>query len=143
MSEPKFLKNPLGKISNQRICIGFCNKNLIRIITPIFEELQRSSADMGVEEFVQRLDAVYARLSTQEKMNLVKSDAKPVKENFSFAPEINKNAGKLAGGAEHLGSTLYERATAAKEIRELKMRKAKELSGKDYLSKTITEIRRD
>ena len=76
-------------------------------------------------------------------MNLVKSDAKPVKENFSFAPEINKNAGKLAGGAEHLGSTLYERATAAKEIRELKMRKAKELSGKDYLSKTITEIRRD
>ena len=132
-----------GKISNKKINLGLCSGNLLKILNPLFDELQRCNVEMGIEEFVQKLDVIYASLSTQEKMSLVKSDVNPAVENFTFAPEINKNATKLAAGCEYLGNNLYERATAAKEIRELKLKKAKELSAKDYLSKTITEIIRN
>ena len=69
-------------------------------------------------------------------MNLVKGEVQPRKENFSFTPVINKNSGKLAQGCAHLGNTLYERTKAAKEIRELKWKKAKEISDNQGISKT-------
>ena len=42
-------------------------------------------------------------------------------------PKINKNSGKLAAGTLHLGKDLYERSKAAQQIKELKLKKAREL----------------
>ena len=124
----KFDSDQDGKISFQNICLDNVDPKILRLLAPIFDELeQNGESELVLDEFIERIEAVYAKCTKYDKMILVKNDNSVEPEQHSFVPKINKNSGKLAAGTLHLGKDLYERSKAAQQIKELKLKKAREL----------------
>jgi hypothetical protein len=126
-----------GKISKACLSLDQIDPKALAIMSPLLEELKTTEAELTIKSFVEKLDQVYSKLSTHDKMALVKYELPLTRENFSFVPTINKNATKLATNASYLGSTVYERTKAATEIRNLKLKKAREIQENEKLSKTL------
>lgn len=117
-----------GKISVENISLEDIEIQVIEVLSPIFKEMEETRAAMGLEEFVMKLDGLYAKITPQDKMVLIKNKAQICNEQLTFAPVINENSKRIAVGSKlHLGSNVYERSSAEREIRDLKMKKAREL----------------
>ncbi|OMJ71638.1 hypothetical protein SteCoe_30105 [Stentor coeruleus] len=116
-----------GKISAERINLHGIDTKVIIIIAPILEELEIDRVVMKFEDFLTRIDVLYAKITPQDKMILVKNNTQVLQENYSFVPKINKKSKILAANNTHLGNNVFERTSAAREIHDLKMKKAREL----------------
>ncbi|OMJ72112.1 hypothetical protein SteCoe_29518 [Stentor coeruleus] len=116
-----------GKISAERINLHGIDIKIIMIISPILEELEIDRVKLKFEDFLTRIDSLYAKITPQDKMLLVKSNSQVLQENYSFIPKINKKSKMLAANNTHLGNNVFERSSAAREIHDLKMKKAREL----------------
>jgi hypothetical protein len=95
------------------------------ILTPILEEMDKSKGKMGFEEFLVKADGLYAKITPQDRMVLIKNDAQPMRE-FAFAPVINEKSKKIASCLKE-GSNVYERNFVAGELRNLKVKKNREI----------------
>lgn len=116
-----------GKISAERINLHGIDTKVIIIIAPILEELEIDRVKLKFGDFLTRMDTLYAKITPQDKMLLVKSNSQVLQENYSFVPKINKKSKMLAANNTHLGNNVFERTSAARQIHDLKMKKAREL----------------
>lgn len=126
-----------GKISKEKICLDGIDVKVLIVLGPIFDELEVSGEALGFEDFLRKADALYEKISPQDKMVLVKPKKSQSQSEFSFAPTINKKSQQLAANNMHLGNNMQERTANKKEITELKLKKARELQEIGIIVNTI------
>lgn len=115
-----------GFISLDCIDLDAIDSQAAIILTPILEELDKRKGKMSFEEFLAKVDALYAKITPQDRMVLIKNDSQPMRE-FTFAPVINEKSKKIAASCLKEGSNVYERNFVAGEIRNLKVKKNLEI----------------
>ncbi|OMJ85508.1 hypothetical protein SteCoe_13120 [Stentor coeruleus] len=126
-----------GKISREKICLDGIDTNVLVILKPIFDEMETDGGNLGFEDFLSKIDALYEKITPQDKMVLVKPRKSQSQIQFSFTPSINKKSQKLAANNMHLGNNIQERTANKKEITELKLKKARELQERGVMANTI------
>lgn len=119
-----------GKISADAICIQGFHRETVVIMAPLLEEIDKSKKEFEITEFVQMMEGLYARLGTDAKMFILKSEHEKEKTEFPFAPTINKRSQYLASNP-HLGENIFDRTQAARELKEMKTMKMKEMKEKE------------
>lgn len=111
-----------GFISLDCIDLDTIDTRAAIILTPILEELDKKKGKMGFEEFLSKVDLLYAKITPQDRTVLIKNDNQIMKE-FTFAPVINEKSKKIAAKCLKEGSNVYERNFVAGEIKNLKVKK--------------------
>ena len=119
-----------GKISADAICLNQFDRESILIIAPLLEEIDKNRKEFEIAEFVQMMEGLYARLGTQAKMLILKNEHEKEKLGFTFKPTINKRSQQLASNP-HLGENIFDRTQAAREIKEMKVKKIREMKEKE------------
>ncbi|OMJ70213.1 hypothetical protein SteCoe_31869 [Stentor coeruleus] len=111
-----------GMISLDFIDLDAIDTQAAIILTPILEDLDKKQGKMGLEEFMNKIDVLYTKITPQDRMVLIKNDTQHVKE-FTFTPVINEKSKKIAAGCLKEGTSVYERNFVAGEIKNLKIKK--------------------
>lgn len=115
-----------GKISCEKISIESFDKDQLLILSSVLLEIESTKKSLDFQEFSLMMESLYNKLGTQEKMVLTRTQNEEPRPNFSFTPTINTRSMNLAS-SPHLGESIYDRTKAAKEIKEMKMKKMNEM----------------
>lgn len=124
-----------GLVSACRIDINHIDPEVLKVLTPFFEELEESQVEIGIENFVKSMENLYGILNVEQKAVLIKRSRKSVEETPDGKPFVSARSSDLAGKVqEKLPEDFFERQIMVSKMKEMKIEQLKEEIDKKNMS---------
>jgi hypothetical protein len=116
-----------GVISSHGINISTIETSILRILTPFFEEIQKTETDLNFQDFLMKMEELYKNLNVEEKAILIKRPDPKEEDQPIRKPVISARSSELADKKrEKLPSDFYERQTTLTKMNEMKVLQKRE-----------------
>lgn len=116
-----------GRISVNGINIGNMETALLRLLTPLFEELEKTGADLTEDGFLVRMEELYKVLNVEQRAILIKRQEKKEEDVVERKPFISQRSLDMAEKKRaNLPSDFYERQSVVAKMGEMKLMQKRE-----------------
>lgn len=127
-----------GKISVEAIDINGIETEVLKVLTPFFEELEHSERIIEIDEFVSIMEVFYQRLNVQQRAILIKRPEKKKEEEGFRSPYVSPTSSSLAEKAKKsLPSDFFERQVMVEKMKEMKVQMKRD----EIQAKNMTECK--
>ena len=116
-----------GIISACRIDLNSIEPEVLKVLTPFFEELEQSQLEIERENFVRSMENLYNILNVEQKAVLIKRCKKVEEEAADGKPFISARSSDLATKVQgKLPEDFFERQIMVTKMKEMKIEQLKE-----------------
>lgn len=131
-----------GKISVNGINISNIETAVLRILTPLFEELEKSGSELTEEGFLVKMEQLYKVLNVEQRALLIKRQEQKEEVKVERKPFISQKSLEMAEKKRaNLPSDFYERQNIVAKMNEMKLLQKREAKEKMSLGSSASPIK--
>lgn len=123
-----------GGITSGDLADAYLDYDVVRILSPIFLELQASNSQLKFEEFAVKVDQLFGSLTVQDRAVLMKRENKIEPEEIVFKPTLGQMTEAYAAKRRaNQPADLYERSQEEKKTIEKRLKLEAKQQAKDAM----------
>lgn len=116
-----------GLIAATAININNVNVNILKVLTPFFEDLERTRVNLSLNDFCGKMEELYRSLNVEKRAILIKRADKKEEEEPERKPYISMHSMNLAEKKKSsLPTDFLERQSTVTKMTELRMQKIRD-----------------
>ena len=116
-----------GDISATAININSMDVAILKVLTPFFEELEKTKKSLNLEKFSRKMEELYRSLNVEQRAILIKRNEKKEEEQLERKPFISAKSSIIAEEKKKsLPADFLERQSTLTKMTEMKMQKIRD-----------------